>query len=102
MFITAFFFFIKKYICVYHSSVHERVQDYKILKVIWIFSIFVSVILMSLEFFFIHNIQSMTVYSGLRHHWNAKQEPIFYVNVIFILTILMYIYLQIRLLDRMS
>ena len=76
---------------------HERVQDYKILKILWIFSTFVSMFLISLEYVFIHDIQSMTVYSGLRHHWDAKQQPIFYVNIVFILTILMYIYLQIRI-----
>ena len=89
-----------KYVCVYYACFQEMVQDYKVMKILWIFSIPTSAILVFLEFFFIHEIESMTLYKGLRHQWSANQEARYFVNVVFLLTILTYIFLQIRLLDE--
>ena len=89
-----------KYTCVYYACFQEMVQDYKVMKILWIFSIPTSAILVFLEFFFIHDIKSMTTFKGLRHQWSANQEAKYFVNVVFLLTVLTYVFLQIRLLDE--
>ena len=89
-----------KFICVYYACFQEMVQDYKVMKILWIFSIPTSAILVFLEFFFIHDIKSMTTFKGLRHQWSANQEARYFVNVVFVLTALTYVFLQIRLLDE--
>ena len=89
-----------KYICVYYARFQEMIQDYKVMKILWIFSIPTSVILIFLEFFFIHDIKSMTTFKGLHHQWSANQEARYFVNVVFLLTVLTYVFLQIRLLDE--
>ena len=89
-----------KYTCVYYACFQEMVQDYKVMKILWIFSIPTSAILVFLEFFFIHDIKSTTTFKGLRHEWSANQEAKYFVNVVFLLTVLAYVFLQIRLLDE--
>ena len=42
----------------------------------------------------------MTTFKGLRHQWSANQEARYFVNVVFVLTALTYIFLQIRLLHE--
>ena len=51
---------IIKYVCIYFSSIQELVQDNKVIKIIWIFSSISSIILVSMEFFFIRDVQSST------------------------------------------
>ena len=77
-----------------------RMKTTKVMKILWIFSIPTSAILVFLEFFFIHDIKSTTTFKGLRHQWSANQEARYFVNVVFLLTVLTYVFLQIRLLDE--
>ena len=66
--VLCFFFLfnvLTKYICVYYACFQEMVQDYKVMKILWIFSVPTSAILVYLEFFFIHDIKSMTTYKGI-------------------------------------
>ena len=86
-----------KYVCIYHSSIQEMIPDSKIIKTIWIFSIILSLILVVTEFNFIHEPQTSLIYNCLRHQWKAKQEARYFVNLIFVLIILIYLYLQIRI-----
>ena len=86
-----------KYVCIYHSSIQEMIPDSKIIKTIWIFSIILSLILVITEFTFIHELQTSAIYKCLQHQWSAKQEARYFVNLIFVLTIVIYLYLQIRI-----
>ena len=86
-----------KYVCIYHSSIQEMIPDSKIIKTIWIFSIILSLILVITEFKFIHEFQTSLIYNVLRHQWKEKQEARYFVNLIFVLIILIYLYLQIRI-----
>ena len=86
-----------KYVCIYHSSIQEMIPDSKIIKTIWIFSIILSLILVITEFKFIHEPQTSLIYNCLRHQWGAKQEARYFVNLIFVLIVVIYLYLQIRI-----
>ena len=98
--VDVFFLFFNvfiKYVCIYHSSIQEMIPDSKIIKTIWIFSIILSLILVITEFKFIHEFQTSLIYNVLRHQWREKQEARYFVNLIFVLIILIYLYLQIRI-----
>ena len=86
-----------KYVCIYHSSIQEMIPDGKIIKTIWIFSTILSLILVITEFTFVHKLQTSGIYNCLRHQWSAKQEARYFVNLIFLLIISIYLYLQIRI-----
>ena len=50
-----------------------------------------------MEFTFVHDIQSMPVYNFLLKNWSQKQEPRYFVNIVFVLTLVLYIGLQIKI-----
>ena len=87
---------LTKYVCIFFSWCQEMVQDHKVINAIWIFSMLASTILIFMEFTFIHDIKSMIVYNTLRQNCNEKQEPRYFVNVVFCITILLYTFLQIK------
>lgn len=92
-----FFNVFIKYVCIYHSSIQEMVEDSKIIKTIWIFSTIFSLILVVTEYGFIREIESSLIYNCLRHEWSGKQEARYFVNLVFFLIVFMYLYLQIRI-----
>ena len=87
---------LTKYVCIFFSWCQEMVQDHKVIHLIWIFSMLASTILIFMEFTFIHDVKSMIVYNTLRQNCNEKQEPRYFVYVVFCITILLYTFLQIK------
>ena len=88
---------LTKYVCIFFSWCQEMVQDYKVIRAIWIFSLLASTILIFMEYTFIHDIKSMIVYNTLRQNCiGYKQEPRYFVNVVFGVTLIVYTFLQIK------
>ena len=86
-----------KFVCIFFSWCQEMIQDHKVINGIWIFSLLSSTILIFLEFTFIHDIKSMITYNTLRQNCiDYKQEPRYFVNVVFGVTALLYTFLQIK------
>ena len=72
---------LTKYVCVFHSTYQEMLQDSKVIKTMWSFVIIVSTAFIILEFIFIHDFQSMNTYKELKVSWfpfsillNIKEE----------------------------
>ena len=88
---------LTKYVCIFFSWCQEMIQDHKVINGIWIFSLLSSTILIFMEFTFIHDIKSMIAYNTLRKNCiDYKQEPRYFVNVVFGVTLLLYTFLQIK------
>ena len=96
---TFFLFFnvLIKYIGIYFSSILETVEDNRVIKMTWIFIMTSSLGCLAMEYTFIHDIQSMNIYNILQHNLSEPQVARIFVNLIFILTVIMYIYLQIKI-----
>ena len=98
--VHTFFLFINvliKYIGIYYSSILETVEDNRVIKMTWIFIMTSSVGCLAMEYTFIHDIQSMNIYNILQHNLSEPQVARIFVNLIFMLTVIMYIYLQIKI-----
>ena len=96
---TFFLFFnvLIKYIGIYFSSILEAIEDNRVIKITWLFIMTSSFGCLAMEYTFIHDIQSMNVYNILINHLNEPQEPRIFVNLVFMLTVVMYIYLQVKI-----
>ena len=57
---------LTKYVCVFHSSYQEMLQDSKVIKTMWSFVIIVSTTFVIFEFIFIHDFQTMNTYKELK------------------------------------
>ena len=93
------------------------VQDSKVIKTMWIFVIVASTTFVPLEFVFAHDIQSMNTYNELKVseilnrnistlnqfdfskqlNWNAKQEDGYFLSYFFVLIVISYIYLELKI-----
>ena len=96
---TFFLFFnvLVKYIGIYFSNILETVEDNCVIKLTWIFIMTSSLGCLAMEYNLIHDIQTMNIYNILQHNWSEPQVARIFVNLIFMLTVIMYIYLQIKI-----
>ena len=88
---------ITKCICIYFPFVQEVLHDRKVLKFVWIFSILASIILVILEFSFVHDIETTTIYKCTQHQWKERQQARYFTNFIFIITIIAHVCLQLKI-----
>ena len=117
---------LTKYVCVFYSTYQEMVQDSQVIKTMWIFVIVASTTFVPLEFIFAHEIQSMNTYKELKVsemlnrifltaftkkinywyltfdfskqlNWSAKQEDGYFLRYIFLLTVISYICLELKI-----
>ena len=63
----------------------------------WIFATVSSIILVILEFLFIHDIKTTTVYNCLQNKMDERQQARYFTNLILVLTICLHICLQIKI-----